>query len=215
MRTTALICGSVAVASGLMAPVAAPARPVAVSRASAPSMDETIIEKALSGELEQEGAENVFMSELGWAAYLDEACGSSYNMNERYSLAEDGYVTPTVFSNPIDVIIGWKDSMTNKVLANPLETAFMTISNDQSGARSYPKGATEVSARTIKPKVKNFDPSMRVTGIPGFNFFGAPSSKQEKFFENSDIGAWDSPKGVPEKKGWLFGPEGGFFSKKN
>ena len=34
-------------------------------------MDETIIENALAGTLEEEGAENIFLSELGWASYLD------------------------------------------------------------------------------------------------------------------------------------------------
>lgn len=66
------------------------------------------------------------------------------------------------------------------VVSNPLEKAFPTISNDQSGSRSYPKGATEISARTIKPKKKDSDKGMRITGIPGFNLFGTPSSKQAK-----------------------------------
>ena len=35
-------------------------------------MDETIVENALAGTLEEEGAENIFLSELGWASYLDE-----------------------------------------------------------------------------------------------------------------------------------------------
>ena len=60
-----------------------------------------------------------------------------------------------------------------------MSAGFPTISNDQSGARSWPKGSGEVNARTIKPKVKDFDPKMRVTGIPGLNLFGSPSSKQE------------------------------------
>merc|ERR1711988_558935 len=64
--------------------------------------DETIIEKALRGELEEEGAENVFMSEVGWASYLDKTSKSSYNMNERPSLAQDGYYTSSIFSNPLD-----------------------------------------------------------------------------------------------------------------
>jgi len=64
------------------------------------------------------------------------------------------------------------------VVSDPLSAGFPTISNDQSGARSYPKGTTEINARTIKPKVKDFDPKMRITGIPGFNAFGTPSSKQ-------------------------------------
>jgi len=138
-------------------------------------MDETIIQKALAGELEAEGAENVFMSELGWATYLDKEAGSSYAMNERPSQASDGYFTADVFSNPIDVAVSWFESM-KRLASDPLETGFMTISNDQSGARSYPKGVTEVEARTIKPKVKDFDAKQRQT-VPGFNIFGTPSSK--------------------------------------
>ena len=65
-----------------------------------------------------------------------------------------------------------------RVASDPLSTGFMTISNDVNGARSWPKGATEISARTIKPKVKNMDKKLRVTGLPGLNVFGAPSSKQ-------------------------------------
>ena len=75
------------------------------------------------------------------------------------------------------VLSSWVDSVKG-VAADPLSVGFPTIVNDKSGARSYPKGANEVSARTIKPKVKNFDPKLRVTGIPGFNAFGSPSSKQ-------------------------------------
>ena len=65
-----------------------------------------------------------------------------------------------------------------RVASNPLAAGFMTISNDPNDARSFPKGLSEVEARTIKPKVKNFDKDMRSTGPPGTNVFGAPSSKQ-------------------------------------
>ena len=94
---------AIAAVSAAFAPACAPrsAAPAA-ARACRPLMDETIMQKALSGELEQEGAENVFMSELGWASYLDKNAGSSYNMNERPSKAGDGYFTPDVFSNPIE-----------------------------------------------------------------------------------------------------------------
>jgi len=139
-------------------------------------MDETIMEKAWAGELEEEGAENVFMSEVGWATYLDKSCGSSYAMNERVSRASDGYFTADIFSNPIDVIKDWWGAMQG-VASDPFSAGFMTISNDKSGNRSFPKGATEIDARTIKPKKKEFNPKMRVTGIPGLNLFGAPSSK--------------------------------------
>lgn len=86
-----------------MAPGCAPMRAQAAARVpAAPVMDETIIEKALLGELEEEGAENVFMSEVGWASYLDKNAGSSYNMNQRPSMAEDGYFTSSILSNPAE-----------------------------------------------------------------------------------------------------------------
>ena len=118
------------------------------------------------------------MSELGWATYLDNEAESSYNMNERPSKASDGYFTPDVFSNPLDVFTSWVQSM-QRVVSDPLAASFMTISNDPEKKRSYPKGSTEVQARTIKPKVKNFDKTMR-RGVPGYNLFGAGSSAQQK-----------------------------------
>merc|ERR1711971_529359 len=133
----------------------------------------------MGGTLEEEGAENVFMSEVGWATYLDQEAGSSYAMNQRPSMADDDYFTPDIFSNPLDVLISWKDSLLN-VASDPLVASFPTITNDQTGARSYPKGADEIKARTIKPKEKDFDPSKRM-GVPGFNAFGSPSSKQGFF----------------------------------
>jgi hypothetical protein len=140
-------------------------------------MDETIIQQALAGGLEEEGKENVFMSELGWAQYLDNEAESSYAMNERPSLAQDGYYTPDAFSNPLDVVGSWFDSV-KRVASDPAEATFMTFSNDKSGARAFPTGTNEITSRTIKPKVKDFNPAKRV-GVPGFNMFGAPSSKTE------------------------------------
>jgi len=148
----------------------------AAMRAPVTSMDETIIQNALAGDLEAEGAENVFLTEVGWASYLDKEAKSSYNMNQRVSQADDGYFTPTFFSNPLEVLGSFKDGLLFSI-GNPLASAFPTISNDPSGNRAYPPGANEINARTIKPKVKDFDKSKRVTGIPGFNAFGAPSSK--------------------------------------
>merc|ERR1712127_623172 len=55
----------------------APTRAAHTVRQSAVFMDETLMEKALAGELEDEGAENVFMSEVGWATYLDQNAESS------------------------------------------------------------------------------------------------------------------------------------------
>lgn len=63
-----------------------------------------------------------------------------------------------------------------RVASNPLNAAFPTISNDPDNLRTWGKG-NEVMARTIKPKVKDFDPKLRITGIPGLNLFGTPSSK--------------------------------------
>merc|ERR1740138_1778588 len=154
-----------------------PAR-AAASRTGAVHMDETIFEKALAGELEQEGADNVFLSEVGWATYLDKEAGSSYNMNQRPSMADDGYFTPSMVDNPLDVVTAWIDNLKDWA-SDPATKSFVTITNDPTGARSWPKGLDEVKARTIKPKVKDFDPKKRIVGIPGFNAFGTPSSKQE------------------------------------
>merc|ERR1719261_300173 len=161
----------------------APTRPTHNVRQRAVFMDETIMEKALAGELEQEGAENVFMSELGWATYLDQNAGGSYNMNQRPSMAEDGYFTADIFSNPLDVVGDFVNGL-KRVASKPLAVAFPSISNDESGARSYPKGYDEIKARTIAPKVKDFNPKLRITGIPGFNAFGTPSSKQQAFLDD-------------------------------
>lgn len=140
-------------------------------------MDETLLENALAGSLEEEGAENIFLSEVGWATYLDKEAGQSYAMNERVSTAQDGYFTPDIFSNPLDVFGSWVTSM-KRVVSDPLSSSFMTISNDPEGLRTYGKG-NEVMARTIKPKTKDFNPKMRIVGIPGLNLFGTPSSKQD------------------------------------
>merc|ERR1719453_758728 len=153
MRSLVFVIGAASAFQAL--PARSGAAGLAAMRATVPSMDETILEKALAGELEQEGAENVFMSELGWASYLDKEAGQSYNMNERPSMAQDDYFTPDIFSNPLDVLVSWKDALV-RFAGDPLEASFMTISNDQYGARSYGAGS-EVKARTIKPKVKNFD----------------------------------------------------------
>jgi len=188
MSTSLIRCAAMAVAlvatcDGYM-PSAAPSRAAAVRPAAASVfMDETVFERALAGELEEEGFENPFMSEVGWADYLDKNAKSSYNMNQRPSLADDGYYTASIVDNPLDVVSDWLGAMKGYV-TNPVATAFPTISNDPTGARSYPKGSNEVSARTIKPKEKDFDPKKRIVGIPGFNIFGTPSSKSGSFIEN-------------------------------
>merc|ERR1712046_278852 len=89
--------------------------------------------------------------------------------------AEDGYFTADAFSNPLNVLSDFKDGIL-RAISSPLETGFPTISNDQSGNRAYPEGG-EIKSRTIKPKEKDFDPKKRIVGIPGYNLFGAPSSK--------------------------------------
>jgi len=69
-------------------------------------MDETIIKNTLAGTLAEEGAENLWLSELGWASYLDKQV-QSYAMNEQASKAGDGYYTPDAFSNPAEVLGSW------------------------------------------------------------------------------------------------------------
>ncbi len=179
------LSASLLVSSYVMSPLPSPR--AASQRCAALSMDETILEKALAGELEQEGKENIFLSEVGWAEYLDKSAGGSYNMNQRVSQSDDGYYTADVFSNPADVIGDWLYSL-QLFASDPLDKLFPTISNDASGNRNYPKGTNEVKARTIKPKEKNFDKSFRVVGIPGFNAFGSPSSKQDEGDDNGIFG---------------------------
>ena len=175
MKVIALVAAGLGATSAYMAPIA-PRANVVAARSYAPAMDETIVEKALAGELEAEGAENVFMSELGWASYLDESCGGSYNMNERPSQAFDGYYTADIFSNPADgafmphvravslsllatlsrscllcsVIGDWINSLKNYA-SDPAAISFPTITNDPEENRSYPKGASEVRARAVPP----------------------------------------------------------------
>ena len=84
-----------------------------------------------------------------------------------------------LFASCVPSVLGsWVDSL-KRVASDPLNSNFMTISNDPNGKRSWPTGQNEINARTIKPKTKDFDKNKRITGIPGFNFFGAPSSKMQ------------------------------------
>ena len=161
------------------------------------------MQNALAGTLEEEGAANVFMSELGWATYLDKKGKQSYAMNQRVSEAEDGYFTPDIFSNPKDVVGSWAESI-KRVVGDPLSSAFPTISNDVDGKRTYGKGS-EYKSRTIQTN-KVYPPSgdnlfnlfgmpppdsqkgnkkvntkLRTKNLPGINTFGAPSSKQLPF----------------------------------
>merc|ERR1712087_270348 len=111
------------------------------------SMDETIMQKALAGELEEEGAENVFMSEVGWASYLDKEAKSSYNMNQRPSMADDGYFTPSIFSNPLDVLVAWKDALFGAA-SNPRQrtsTPINALSASQVSMRLAPPAASRNS----------------------------------------------------------------------
>ena len=80
-------------------------------------------------------------------------------------------------------VIGDWIGTVKRAASAPLANSFLSISNDPKGARSFPKGYDEVKSRTIAPKVKDFDPKLRITGIPGFNLFGTPSSKQEEFLD--------------------------------
>ena len=50
-------------------------------------------------------------------------------MNEQASKAVDGYYTPDAFSNPLEVLGSWVESVKG-VAADPLAVAFPTITND-------------------------------------------------------------------------------------
>jgi len=81
---------------------------------------------------------------------LDEH-GQSYAVIGRESKAKVNNFTPDVSSKPIDNVQA-RLSPPERNAEDPLETAFSTISNDQSGARSWSKGK-EVKSRTLEPKV--------------------------------------------------------------
>ena len=85
----------------------------------------------------------------------------------------------------LTVVSDWFGTVKRAVGA-PLATSFLSISNDPTGNRAWPKGYDEVKSRTIAPKVKDFDPKLRITGIPGFNLFGSPSSKQGEFLDGDE-----------------------------
>ena len=144
-------------------------------------MDETVIQNALAGTLEEEGAENHWLSELGWASYLDKQ-GQSYAMNERASVAGDGYFTPDAFSNPLDVLGSWAESM-KRVASDPMSVAFPTITNDMSGNRSYGKGNTEYNARTLQYD-KYYYESIN-SGENFFNLFGSKYDPTQELREKS------------------------------
>ena len=55
----------------------------------------------------------------------------------------------------------------------------MALSVNWPGRRRLTIAVIDTTITTIKPKVKDFDPKKRIRGIPGFNFFGTPSSKQD------------------------------------
>ena len=86
-------------------------------------------------------------------------------MNQRASDAVDGYYTPDVFSGPGAVLESWVSSM-QRVVSDPLNVAFPTITNDPDGRRSWGK-ASEYKSRTIQTD-KEYPPS----GDKLFNLFG-------------------------------------------
>lgn len=153
-------------------------------RARQVRMDETLFQNTLKGKLAEEGAENVFMSEVGWATYLDEQ-GQSYAMNQKVSEADDGYFTPDAFSNPLKVIGSWAQSM-KRVASDPLNAAFPSVTNDPDGKRTYGEGS-EYKSRTHQLG-KVYPPS----GDGLFNLFGMPPTESGKdnvdFFEGAKEG---------------------------
>ena len=132
-------------------------------------MDETILKNTLAGTLAKEGKENLWLSEVGWASYLDEQ-GQSYAMNEQVSKAQDGYFTPDAFSNPLKVVGSWAESM-KRVAKDPLSAAFPTITNDKEGNRTYGEGKEEYNARTLQYDKYYNEP--QPAGELLFNLFGS------------------------------------------
>lgn len=154
-------------------------------RAPAAKMDETFLEGLIDlvqggSKLKDEGTEEFWKSEKGWSKYLDEKHEQSYAMNARPSLAgENGDDAPgagdihLLNAGPIDNAKALAKNI-GKVIKDPLDAVFPTISNDPSGTRSWGKNQNEIMSRTIKPKVKDMDPSRRKS-VDGFNLFGSPA----------------------------------------
>lgn len=109
--------------------------------------------------------------------------GPAPRLEERGSrCCSERSLTPPLY---LTVVSDWFGTVKRAVGA-PLATSFLSISNDPTGNRAWPKGYDEVKSRTIAPKVKDFDPKLRITGIPGFNLFGSPSSKQGEFLDGDE-----------------------------
>ena len=59
-------------------------------------------------------------------------------MNQRASVAVDGYYTPDAFTSPVEVLGSWVESL-KRYASDPLSAAFPTITNDPDGKRTYGK----------------------------------------------------------------------------
>lgn len=156
-----------------------PQRVPASVRAHSPTMEPvrwTLTEKvlhAITGEVptRPKGEDWFWLSEEGWADYLDKEYGQSYAMNERPSKTTYPKFNP---NNPIDII---KDAIedSKRFARDPLEAMFPTIGGDTTGARSWGK-YSEVESRNFKPP-KGYGPY----GLKGGGFFGfdlRPSDKE-------------------------------------
>ncbi|KAG8465650.1 hypothetical protein KFE25_002957 [Diacronema lutheri] len=135
----------------------------AVSHSAAVHMDETLFDDILSDELEKEGAEKPWLSEAGWALYLDSQ-NSGYAMNEKVS--EDfKYFTAGIFGNPLEVIGDFfegLDNMTAKMF--PISKKY-----------TAPAGKGDKKGKPVKAEK---DKGLREVGKPGFaNIFGSGPTK--------------------------------------
>jgi len=129
---------------------------VAAATKPAVHMDETLFDDILSDKLEQEGAASPWLSEAGWAVYLDKE-GIPYAMNDRVS-DDFNYFSATVFGNPFDVLGDFFENLGNLGLMFRTKAPEFTLKGS---------GAKEAAP-------KKADPSLREVGKPGvFNLFGA------------------------------------------
>jgi hypothetical protein len=156
-------------------------------------MDETIYQnfgKTFFGDdgtdyLVEEGQEEFWRSEKGWARYLDEQ-GQSYNMNPRPSL-DPSFDAPDLLDSPVDVLKSFIGSI-KRIARDPADYYFPSLSNDMSGARSW-GGGSEVESRNHKPPKGFGARGLEGTGIFGWGAMEEYASDEKEVAEKKRVAA--------------------------
>jgi hypothetical protein len=129
-------------------------------------MDEWIIQDVIEGGFEvgeKRAKEAPWLSELGWAEEQTKQ-GRSYAMNP---VGTKG--------SPLSALGDDYLADAKRFVKDPLDVLFPTISNDNTGTRSFGNGVREVDARTIKPP-----PGFSEYGKSSSGFFGFGARNEER-----------------------------------